>query len=229
MRHKKGRLVVTSDMSHEARTEEVSEKILTIPNVVTFIRFLMVPLFLWLMFGMRMETAGLVVFAIAASTDWVDGQLARRLGQVSKVGKLFDPFVDRLLLASGVVSVCALGRLPVWIVVLLVLRDIVILGQGRYMLKTVGAVPPVSYIGKFATAFLMFGYAFCMLGAPVLSGLGIVEASWLPGLGSQGTYLGVYLVYIGMVLSLTVFVVYQVRGTAMFSAWRKEQQREESS
>ena len=210
-------------MHDRAQDGQVSDDILTLPNVVTFIRLMMVPLFLWLTFGAQQQTAGLVVYAVAASTDWIDGQLARRTGRVSKLGKILDPAVDRLLLASGVVAVCLLGRLPVWIVVVLILRDLILLAQGRYMLATDGKVPSVVYVGKFATAFLMFGYSFLLLGMPVVSGLHILDAAWLPGFGSEPAQLGIFLVYIGTVLSLIAFIIYELKGTAMHRVWKQQQ------
>lgn len=196
----------------DTQQQEPLDKVLTVPNVITFCRFLLIPLFIFLRFFTVYKTAALVVFAIAACTDWVDGQVARRTGQVSKLGKLFDPFVDRFLLATGVITVCVEGHLPLWLMILLVLRDIVLLIEGRISLRLVGSVPPVSYVGKFATAFLLFGFGFLLLGVPVVDGLGLVEASWLPGLGSQPALLGVDLVYIGTLLSITVFCIYQYRG-----------------
>ena len=97
---------------------EASDKVLTAPNVITCCRLMLVPLFVYLRFFTIYQTAALVVFAVAACTDWIDGQVARRTGQVSKLGKVLDPLVDRVLLATGVISVCVEGNLPLWIVVL---------------------------------------------------------------------------------------------------------------
>ncbi len=191
----------------------VSDKVLTGPNVVTFIRLLLIPLFLWLLFGAHQQVAALVVYAIASCTDWVDGQLARRTGQVSKLGKLFDPLVDRFLLAAGVIAIVLLGRLPLWVLVYIVARDLVLLVEGRCMLARVGEVPPVVYLGKFATAFLMFGFCLLLLGVPELPGLGLAGApAWLPGFGAAPALLGIWFVYAGLVCSVAVFFVYQANG-----------------
>ena len=203
--------------------EEILDKVFTAPNIITFIRLLMLPVFLWLLFGARQEVAAVVVDAVAASTDWVDGQVARRTHQVSKLGKLLDPTVDRLLIAVGVIAICILGRLPLWVLVYLIGRDCILLGGGKYMLSTVGKVPSVVWLGKFATAFLMFGFAFLLLGAPAVPGLGITGApAWLPGFGPEPSYLGIWLVYAGLVCSVTVFVYYLVRAYQMISAWRSD-------
>ena len=199
--------------------EEILDKVFTAPNIITFIRLLMLPVFLWLLFGARQEVAAVVVYAVAASTDWV----ARRTHQVSKLGKLLDPTVDRLLIAVGVIAICILGRLPLWVLVYLIGRDCILLGGGKYMLSTVGKVPSVVWLGKFATAFLMFGFAFLLLGAPAVPGLGITGApAWLPGFGPEPSYLGIWLVYAGLVCSVTVFVYYLVRAYQMISAWRRD-------
>lgn len=201
--------------------EEVTDRILTVPNIVTFVRLALLPVFLWLEFGAHREIAALVVFAIASGTDWVDGQIARRTNQVSKLGKLFDPFVDRLLIAVGVIAVFLLGRVPLWVLVYLICRDCILLVGSKVLLGSVGKVPPVVYLGKFATAFIMFGFCFLLLGMPELSGLGISGApAWLPGFGSEPALLGIWLVYAGLVCSVSVFVYYVARGVGLWRAWR---------
>ena len=202
--------------------QAVSDKILTAPNVITLVRFLLIPLFVYLRFCTEYETAALVVFVVAACTDWVDGQVARRTNQVSRIGMLFDPFVDRFLLAVGVLSVCALGRLPIWVVVVVIVRDLALLIEGRISLYLMNSLPRVSYVGKAATAFLLFGFSFLLLGVPSTPGLGIVDVSWLPGLNSETCLFGIWLIYIGLILSLTVFFMYQYRGITAYLNYRKE-------
>ena len=198
--------------------EEVLDKVLTAPNVVTLVRLLLLPVFLWLLFATPYKLAAVAVFAIAAATDWVDGQIARRTHQVSKLGKLFDPLVDRLLIAVGVISVCLLGRLPIWILAYLIARDAFLLVGGRYLLATKGEVPPVVYVGKFATAFLMFGFSFLLLGMPKVAGLGIAGAPpWLPGFGQEPAFFGIWLVYAGLVCSVIALVIYIVKGWKLYT------------
>ena len=214
---------MTSILDEQAYPQEkVSDKILTAPNVVTFIRLLLIPLFLWLLFGAKQEVAALVVFAIASCTDWVDGQLARRTNQVSKLGKLLDPLVDRFLLAAGVIAIVLLGRLPLWILVYIILRDCILLIEGRIMLALVNKVPPVVYLGKFATAFLMIGFCLLLLGMPEVPSLGLANTPvWLPGFGTQDALLGIWFVYAGLICSISVFVVYQVNGVRMVLAEKR--------
>lgn len=201
--------------------EEVLDKVLTAPNIITLLRLLLLPLFIWLLFFTPHRFAALIVFAIAASTDWVDGQVARRTHQVSKLGKLFDPFVDRLLIAVGVISVYLLGDLPLWILIFLIVRDCLLLLGGRYLLSSIGQVPFVVYVGKFATAFLMFGFCFLLLGMPDVPGLGIAGApAWLPGFGNEPAKLGIWFIYAGIICSVIAFSIYVVRGVRMLREHR---------
>ena len=169
-------------MSHHKKPEEyeVSNKIFTLPNFLSFIRLCMIPVFLILLLN-GFNLAATLVFAIAASTDWVDGQVARRTNSVSKLGQLLDPFVDRFLMISGVVGLLIIGRLPLWIVLVVVLRDMFMLIGGSYLLSRWKVRVPVIYAGKVATTFLYIGFAGVLLNMPLLEGLGVVSVSWLPG------------------------------------------------
>ena len=146
-------------MSHHKKPEEyeVSNKIFTLPNFLSFIRLCMIPVFLVLLLN-GFNLAATLVFAIAASTDWVDGQVARRTNSVSKLGQLLDPFVDRFLMISGVVGLLIIGRLPLWIVLVVVLRDVFMLIGGSYLLSRWKVRVPVIYAGKVATTFLYIGF-----------------------------------------------------------------------
>ena len=97
-----------------APAPQETTRIVTIPNVITLVRFAVLPLYLWLLFGLRSYIgAGLVLGALGA-TDWVDGRLARHLGQVSAVGKVLDPVVDRILMLTAVVTVVWVHAVPLW-------------------------------------------------------------------------------------------------------------------
>lgn len=88
---------------------EGEDRILTLPNLITLLRALCIPLFLWLLFGRENRFAAAALLAVLGSTDWVDGYVARHLGQVSNLGKAFDPTVDRLLMVVGIGSIMLVG------------------------------------------------------------------------------------------------------------------------
>lgn len=200
-------------MSHHKKPEEyeVSNKIFTLPNFLSFIRLCMIPVFLVLLLN-GFNLAATLVFAIAASTDWVDGQVARRTNSVSKLGQLLDPFVDRFLMISGVVGLLIIGRLPLWIVLVVVLRDVFMLIGGSYLLSRWKVRVPVIYAGKVATTFLYIGFAGVLLNIPLLEGLGVVSVSWLPGFSFEAYPWGFWFVYAGLVLLIGTTTYYIVKG-----------------
>ncbi len=189
--------------------EEIHHNVYSVANLVTVLRLLLVPFFFTILIrdAERTRLAAFAIYAIAASTDWVDGQIARRTHTVTTVGKIIDPLVDRLLLASGVVGLYIIGDLPAWIPVLLVARDIYLL-YGSYVLERHHTILPVTYVGKVTTAVLLAGFSSLIAGWPGVRGLGVLESAWLPGLGSAGVAGGMWFVYVGIVLSLGTAVGY---------------------
>lgn len=192
-----------------ANQEEVSNRIFTVPNVISFIRLCLVPVFFVLLFN-GFDLAATLLFAIAAGTDWVDGQIARRTHQVSRLGQLLDPAVDRILMISGVVGLFAVGRLPLWIILIVIARDLLLLGGGAYLLKRWHTRVAVIYPGKVATTLLFVGFAALLLNWPILQGLGMVDAAWLPGFNSEPYSWGIWFVYAGLLLALATTAYYVV-------------------
>lgn len=192
-----------------ANQEEVSNRIFTVPNVISFIRLCLVPVFFVLLFN-GFDLAATLLFAIAAGTDWVDGQIARRTHQVSRLGQLLDPAVDRILMISGVVGLFAVGRLPLWIILIVIARDLLLLGGGAYLLKRWHTRVAVIYPGKVATTLLFVGFAALLLNWPILQGLGMVDAPWLPGFSSEPYSWGIWFVYAGLLLALATTAYYVV-------------------
>lgn len=129
---------------------------LTIPNLVSFIRLLMIPLFLWLLLAQDQPAAAGWLLLGIGGTDWVDGYLARRLNQVSEVGKFLDPLADRTAVATAVIAGWATGVLNPWFAGLLVFREALI-GLGALLLAwRTRSKLAVRYLGKLAT-FLLYG------------------------------------------------------------------------
>ncbi len=134
------------------------DRVLTLANVVTSIRLLGVGVFLWLLFGPGDQTAAAVLLAVLGTTDWVDGQLARRLHQVSRIGKVLDPAVDRVLVGAAVVAIMVHGAVPVWFGLLTIAREALVSGT-VVVLAALGARRiDVLWIGKAGTFGLMVAY-----------------------------------------------------------------------
>ncbi|WP_462382900.1 CDP-alcohol phosphatidyltransferase family protein [Senegalimassilia anaerobia] len=193
------------------KTEAVTNRIFTIPNVISCIRLCMVPVYMVLLLN-GYDLLATFMFALAAGTDWIDGQLARRTNCVSKLGQLLDPAVDRILMSCGVIGLMLVGRLPIWIVVVVLGRDLMLLVGGAYLLKRYHERVAVIYPGKVATTFLFVGFAGLLLNMPLIGGLGWFEASWLPGFGSEACSWGIWFVYAGLLLGLFTTLYYVLAG-----------------
>ena len=185
-----------------------STQVLTVANVITFCRFGLTAAFLVLFAGGASRLAALACYAVAAVTDFLDGQVARRTRTVSWLGKIMDPIMDRALLFTGVLGLLIRGELPAWVPAFVIGRDAYLALGGLYLQRFRKRPIDVVYVGKAATALLMFGFCDLLLGLPVVGGLGLVEASWLPGLGAQPAVLGTYVVYLGVACSAVTAVVY---------------------
>jgi cardiolipin synthase len=141
----------------------VSSRVLTVPNVLSCIRLLLVPVFLMLLIRGEDATA-LVVLVIASGTDFLDGYLARALGQVSRLGQLLDPAADRLYIFAALVGLAWREILPWWIVLVVLGRDVFLLVLG-IILANVGFGPlPVHQLGKVATFCLFYALPLIMIG-----------------------------------------------------------------
>ncbi|WP_303860328.1 CDP-alcohol phosphatidyltransferase family protein [Senegalimassilia anaerobia] len=193
------------------KTEAVTNRIFTIPNVISFIRLCMVPVYMVLLLN-GYDLLATFMFALAAGTDWIDGQLARRTNCVSKLGQLLDPAVDRVLMSCGVIGLMLVGRLPIWIVFVVLGRDLMLLVGGAYLLKRYHERVAVIYPGKVATTFLFVGFAGLLLNMPLIGGLGWFEASWLPGFGFEACSWGIWFVYAGLLLGLFTTLYYVLAG-----------------
>jgi cardiolipin synthase (CMP-forming) len=185
-----------------------SHDIYTLANIVTLLRLILVPIFFAVLMSGRSDVVSFLLFALAASTDWLDGQIARRTGTVTEIGKAIDPLVDRLLIGFGVLGVYLLDRVPLWVLLVLLVRDLYLLWGTVYLARRHVAVPPVAYIGKLTTTLLLFGFADLILGWPMVPGLGLVESSALPGWGSEPAILGIWFIYAGVITSIATAVVY---------------------
>ena len=187
--------------------KETSKTIMNIPNTISFLRLCLVPLFLFLLAHNNNLAAGLV-FALAASTDFLDGLIARRFGMVTRLGQILDPLVDRALMISGVLGLVLLGRLPLWIVVLVFARDLCIIAVGSHLLLRHCIRIPVVFIGKVATAFLFAGFFLLIINLPQIPSLALIQSGYFPGFNAQDVSFGIWLVYCGLIFSCIATSIY---------------------
>jgi cardiolipin synthase len=129
----------------------VNRRVLTIPNLISAVRVGLVPLFLWLLFGADAPTAAGLLLGVIGGTDWIDGYLARRLGQVSELGKVLDPIADRLAITAAVIGGWIAGVLPWPVALALVVRESVIALGAVLAAWLWRARVEVRYLGKVAT------------------------------------------------------------------------------
>ncbi|MBR2834473.1 MAG: CDP-alcohol phosphatidyltransferase family protein [Coriobacteriales bacterium] len=184
----------------------------TIPNLITLFRLILTVAFLIMYQFEDLRIASICIYIVAASTDWFDGQIARRFNQVSVFGKRFDPIMDRVLIFSAVLALLFAGLIPVWIVVFIIARDVYLFLGGSYVLKKTHTVIDVVFIGKACTFVLMAGFAVQLLQIFIVPGLNLFEASWLPGFGSEPVSIGIWIIYIGCILSFITACVYTAKG-----------------
>jgi cardiolipin synthase len=158
------------------------DRILTAPNVITLIRLLCIPLFVWLLFGLHHQTAAAVLLAALGATDWVDGYVARRYHQVSTMGKVLDPTADRILVGTAVIAVIVHGAVPLWFGVATVVREALV-SVMVLLLAALGASRiDVLWVGKAGTFGLMFAYPAFLLSYGTASWQGPVRVvAWIAG------------------------------------------------
>jgi len=140
--------------------------VLTIPNGITALRLACVPLFVWLLFSQDDRTAAAWLLAVLGATDWVDGYLARRLGQVSELGKVLDPVADRILLFTVVISLLVDGSVPAVVGTLLIGREVLVSVAVLALAAAGAARIDVQWVGKAGTLALMVALPLFMMTEP---------------------------------------------------------------
>jgi cardiolipin synthase len=168
--------------------EELADRVWTVPNALSVLRLLGVPLFLWLLLGPDADGWAIAVLALSGITDWADGKLARLLDQSSRLGALLDPAADRLYIVATLIALAVRQVVPLWLVLTLVGREVV-LGIALLVLRHYGYPPlQVHYVGKAATFLLLYAFPILLLAdaapaiAPVALPIGWAFAIWGTGL-----------------------------------------------
>jgi cardiolipin synthase len=137
--------------------EHVSSDVLTIPNVLSMARLVLIPVFIWVALVPEADGWAFAILTISSLTDWLDGVIARRFNMMSRVGQILDPMADRLFVISTILVLAVRDIVPWWLVAILVLRDVV-MGVIQLVVNRRGVPPlPVHYVGKAATLCLLYG------------------------------------------------------------------------
>lgn len=158
-------------------------RVLTVPNALSLIRILLIPVFVMLIAEEDTRLGGFVLLGFVQATDWVDGYIARRYGQVSELGKLLDPLADRLAVAAALITFVATGIFPLWAALLVLVRDGLILLAALYLGLTGGPRIDVRRIGKIATFTLMWAIpmiAWGNAGLPIDDVAVVLGWIWFP-------------------------------------------------
>ena len=174
-----------------------SNRVLTVPNLVSLVRLAAVGVFWWVLFGLENTAlAGLLIFVVGW-TDWIDGYLARRLNQVSKLGTMLDPVADRLMIASALVGGLLAGAVPPLIGLPLIAREVAMALITTYLASRGAGILEVRRIGKQAT-FILYGAipTFYFASAEILTAIS-VPLAWFTGVVGLALYWYSVILYIG--------------------------------
>ena len=186
-------------------TDAVSDRVLTVPNVLSALRLVGVPVFLWLLFS-HQDVWAFVVLALSGISDYLDGKIARRFHLVSRLGQLLDPIADRLYVLTTLIALALRDIIPLWLLVVLVARDL-FMGVVMLLLKRVGQTGlPVHFVGKAATFNLLYAFPILLLST--------VEGS----VGDIARPVGWAFAWWGVTLYWLAAVLYAIQATSVIRA-----------
>lgn len=176
-------------MESEGAVLPGDRQVLTVPNVISIVRLAGVPLFLWLILVPRADGWALAVLMLSGVSDYLDGYLARRLNQTSRLGAILDPVADRLYILSTVVGLAVRDIIPWWLAILLPARDLFLWGLVPFLRTRGYSALPVHFLGKAATANLLYAFPLLLLG----DGTGVVATlaqvfGWAFAIWGTGLY-----------------------------------------
>jgi len=149
-----------------------SSRVWTLPNIISMARLAGVPVFLWLVLGPEADGWALGLLMLSGITDYLDGYLARRLDQSSKLGEILDPVADRLYILAVVIGLGLREIIPWWVAVVLPLRDLLLWGLVPFLRTRGYSALPVHFLGKAATFNLLYAFPLLLLG----DGTGVVAS-----------------------------------------------------
>ena len=152
------------DGQTDVQDESQRPRVWTLPNLLSMVRLAGVPVFLWLVLGPEWDGWALVLLMVAGVTDWLDGYLARKLDQRSTLGEILDPVADRLYILAVVIGLVLRDIIPLWVGLLLPLRDLLLWGLVPFLRTRGYSALPVHFLGKAATANLLYAFPLLLLG-----------------------------------------------------------------
>jgi cardiolipin synthase len=152
------------DATAAREAASAGDRIWTLPNLLSLLRLLLIPVFLWLVLGPRHDLVALGVLVVSGITDYLDGWFARRLGQLSRLGTLLDPVADRLYVLAVVVALAIRDVVPWWLAVVLPLRDVLMAALVPLLRSRGYSSLPVHFLGKAATFCLLYAFPLLFLG-----------------------------------------------------------------
>ena len=153
---------------------EVSGRVLTVPNVLSFIRLALVPVFLVLIIAGE-DRLALVVLVVSSVSDYLDGVIARRFRQISRLGQLLDPAADRAFIFAALIGLAIREVVPWWLVAVIVARDLMLVVLGVVLANHGFGPLPVHHLGKAGTLCLFYALPIIMIGQAFPGTAGITD------------------------------------------------------
>jgi cardiolipin synthase len=180
----------------------IARQLRTIPNLLSLLRLAMVPVFLWLVLSGQ-EGLALITLVVASGTDYLDGYLARKLNQTTRLGELLDPAADRLYILATLIGLAVTGNIPIWLPFVIIGRD-VLLALTVPVLAKYGYGPlPVHYLGKAGTFALLYAFPLLLLAQVWQSAqFVILPLSWAFAIWGIGLYWWSGVLYVKQVISV---------------------------
>jgi cardiolipin synthase (CMP-forming) len=154
---------LTDAASPVAAGDQDLSRVLTWPNAVTVVRLALIPVYVWLLFWTPHQVAAGLLLGTLGITDWVDGYLARRLHQVTTLGKVLDPVADRVLIFTAVITTAAFGAVPWWFAIATIVRELVVSGAVLLLASLGAARIDVLWLGKAGTFGLLTAYPLLLM------------------------------------------------------------------
>jgi cardiolipin synthase (CMP-forming) len=197
----------TSEVAVRGTVQAPVDRVVTVPNALSALRILGVPVFLWLILRGN-DGWALAVLVLSGATDYLDGKIARRYHLVSRIGALLDPVADRLYILAALIGLAARQILPWWLVGILLGREVFMSVVLLVMRRRGAGPPPVHLLGKAATFNLLYAFPLLLVGA---GDSGVAEVSLIVGWG---------FVWWGTALYWVAGVIYASQAARLFRSMR---------